>query len=150
MAAEQHDAGFAELVEAAAKNRADDVAVEALLREAGDRQRGQGTPTHRVDVADRIGRRDLAIDVRVVDDGREEVDRLHQCRAALPPVHTRIVRRPEVDEDAVVSLRWDGAQHLSELAGGEFARSTGAGHHLREPFGHNKSESRQPRSVSRS
>jgi hypothetical protein len=33
-------------------------------------------------------------------------------------------------------LSWDGAQHLSELAGGEFARSTGAGDHLRQTLGH--------------
>jgi hypothetical protein len=33
-------------------------------------------------------------------------------------------------------LSWDNAQHLSELAGGEFARSTGAGDHLRQTLGH--------------
>src|SRR5207247_719208 len=33
-------------------------------------------------------------------------------------------------------LRGYGAQHLSELASGEFARSTGAGDHLRQTLGH--------------
>jgi hypothetical protein len=33
-------------------------------------------------------------------------------------------------------LRGDGTQHLSELASGEFARSTGAGDHLRQTLGH--------------
>jgi hypothetical protein len=33
-------------------------------------------------------------------------------------------------------LRGDVTQHLSELASGEFARSTGAGDHLRQTLGH--------------
>src|SRR5439155_20299886 len=79
---------------------------------------------------------DLAVTVRFTDDGWEEVDRLNQRRSALPSVHTRIVRGPEVDQNSVVSLGGDGAQHLSELACGEFARSTGAGDHLCETFHH--------------
>ena len=78
----------------------------------------------------RVGRGDLAVDERVVDDRREEIDGLHERRPALPPVHTRIVRGPEVDQDPRVGLRWKVAQHLSELASGEFARSTGAGDQL--------------------
>jgi hypothetical protein len=61
---------------------------------------------------------------------------LHERWPALPPVHTRIIRGPEVDEDAVVYLRGDVTQHLSELACGEFARSTGAGHHLGQTLHH--------------
>ena len=80
----------------------------------------------------RVGGGDLAVDVRVVDDRREEIDGLHERRSALPPIHTRIVRGPEVDQDTVVGLRGDVTQHLSELACGEFARSTGAGDHLRQ------------------
>ena len=91
-----------------------------------------GRAAHRIDVAQRIRGRDLAVDVRVVDDRREEVDSLHQRRPAIPPVHTRIVRGPEVDEDTVVLRDRNGTQHLSELACGEFARSTGAGDHLRQ------------------
>jgi hypothetical protein len=45
---------------------------------------------------------------------------------------------PEVDENPFIGGRGDGAQHLSELASGEFARSTGAGNHLRETLGHSQ------------
>jgi hypothetical protein len=41
---------------------------------------------------------------------------------------------PEVDQDPGVSLRRKIAQDLSELAWGEFARSTRAAHHLGEPL----------------
>ena len=102
------------------------------LRKPGNRERRQRTAAHRVHVAQRIRRRDLAVGEGVVDDRREEVDGLNERRTALPPVHTRIVRGPEVDEDTVVSRDRDGAQHLSELACGEFARSTGAGDHVRQ------------------
>src|SRR6185436_10320108 len=99
-------------------------------------QRRQRATTHRVHIAECVCGGDLAVDVRIVDDGREEIDRLHQRWSALPPVHTRIVRGPEIDKDPVVGGHRYGAQHLSELARGEFARSTGAGDHLRETLGH--------------
>jgi hypothetical protein len=57
---------------------------------------------------------------------------LDERRPRIPSVHTRIVRSPEVDEDTVIRGDRDGAQDLSELAGGEFARSTGAGNHMRQ------------------
>src|SRR5204862_6332084 len=105
-------------------NAGDDLALESFLRKPGNRERRQGPAAHRIDVAQRVGGRDLAVDERVVHDRREEVDRLYQRRPTVPPVHTRIVRSPEVDEDTVVMRDRNGAQHLSELAGGESARST--------------------------
>ena len=68
--------------------------------------------------------------IRVVDDRREEIHRLHERRTTLPRVHTCIVRSPVVDQDAWIGLGWYAAQDLSELASGEFARSTGAGDHF--------------------
>jgi hypothetical protein len=41
---------------------------------------------------------------------------------------------PEIDQDPGVSLRRKMAQDLSELAWGEFARSTCATHHFGEPL----------------
>ena len=108
------------------------VGVEPVFGKAGDRQRRQWPPAHRVDVAQRVRRRDLPVDVGVVDDRREEVHRLHQRRPRLPRVHTGIVSGPEVHQDARVGLRRNVAQHVSELAGGEFARSTSAAHQLGE------------------
>ena len=92
-----------------------------------------GTAAHRIHVAQRIRRGDLAVDIRVVDDRREEIHRLHQRRTTLPRVHTGIVRSPVVDQDAWISLGWYAAQDLSELAGSEFARSTGAADHFGQP-----------------
>ena len=118
----------------AAENSRDHVSLEALVRERRNRKRRERAAAHGVDVAQRVGCGDLAVDERVVDDRREEIDRLHDRRAVIPPVHTGIVRIPEVHQNPWVSLRRDVAQHLSELASGEFARSTGAAHHLSEPL----------------
>ena len=52
----------------------------------------------------------------------------------IEPVHTRIVRGPEVDQDTVVGGRGNVTQHLSELASGEFARSTCAADHFGQPL----------------
>ena len=115
MTAEERDTGLAQLVEAALKHGADDVALESVFGKARNRQRRERPASHRVDIADRISGGNLAVDVRVVDDWREEVDGLDQGRAAVPPVHTRIVRGPEIDEDPVVSMCTDGAQHLTSM-----------------------------------
>jgi hypothetical protein len=136
MAAEQRHASLAQLVEAALEDCANRLVLQSLLRKSRDRQRRQRPAAHRVNVAECVCRGDLAIDIWIVDDWREEIDRLHQRRSALPPVHTRIIRGPEIDKDPVVSVYWYGAQHLSELARGEFTRSTGAGDHLRQTLGH--------------
>src|SRR5258705_7695639 len=134
--AEQRDPRLAEFVEAAAENGADRFRFEAFFRKCCDRQRRQRPAAHRIDVADGIGGGDLAVAVWVVDNRREKIDGLDERRAALPPVHTRIVRGPEVDQDTVVGGRGNVTQHLSELACGEFARSTSAGNHLRQTHGH--------------
>src|SRR5262249_53504677 len=137
--AEERNAGLAQLVVPALKNRGDRRAVEIVFGKAGDRERRERPGAHRVHVTHRVGRGNLAVDVRVVDDRGEEVNGLYERRSPLPLVHTRIVRGPEVDEDPVVSVEGNGAQHLSELARGEFARSTGAGDHLGQSFRHNRS-----------
>ena len=134
--AEQRHSGLAQLVEAAAKNRGDGPRLESILRKCRDRKRRERTSAHRIDVADRVRGGDLAVGVRVVHDRREKIDRLHQRRSAFPREHTRIVRRPEVDKDTGIKRRRDVTQHLSELASGEFARSTGAGRHLSQTLRH--------------
>src|SRR5437588_1654058 len=49
-----------------------------ILREANQRKRGERTPAHGIDVAERIDRSDLAEGVRVINDGGEEIHGLYQ------------------------------------------------------------------------
>ena len=105
MPAEKRDAGFAEFVVPTLEDGGDDVDVESLFGKARNRERRERPPAHRIDIAQRIGRGDLAIDIRVVDDRRKEINRLHKRRATLPRVHTCIVCGPEIDQDSRVVLR---------------------------------------------
>ena len=68
--------------------------------------------------------------VGVVDDGREEVDRLHEGGLLVEPEDARVVSRAVVDEDARIVLLRQGTQDLGELARTELARSTGAANAL--------------------
>ena len=80
VAAEQRHARLAQGVHAAAEDRANGVGVEGVFGKGRNRERREGTSAHGVDVAQRIGGRNLPVEIGVVDDGREEVDRLHQRR----------------------------------------------------------------------
>ena len=62
-----------------------------LHRERDDRQREDRAPAHRVDVGERVGRRDPAEEARIVHDRREEVDRLDDRLAAAQPVDRGVV-----------------------------------------------------------
>ena len=66
------------LVEAAAQDLGEHVVAE-LRRPGHEVHRRQRPGAHGVHVRQRVGRGDRAEQVRVVDDGREEVDRLHQA-----------------------------------------------------------------------
>ena len=73
VAADGDRARLGDLLGAAAHHLADDLGAHR----AGEREqvhRGERAAAHRVDVGERVGRGDPAEVVRVVDDGREEVD----------------------------------------------------------------------------
>ncbi len=78
--------GLVRLLGAAREDLAEDVPVPAFAREADHAERVEGLAAHGVDVADGVGRGDGAVVARVVDDGREEVDRGDQC-ARLVQAH---------------------------------------------------------------
>ena len=105
MATEQGDVGLTELIQPTPENRLHNVTTRPGLGKAGDGERRQGPSAHGIDIAQRIRRRDLPVKVGVVDDRSEEVDGLDECRAPVPPVHTRIVAGPEVDQNPPIVRR---------------------------------------------
>ena len=133
VAAEERRAGLGEFVEASFEDCREDRTI-GILGKRGDRERGERAPAHRVNVAHRIGGRDLPIHERIVDDGREEVDRLHERPLAVENVHTRIVGSPVIDQDPWVVRHGQITQDLGELASRELARSTRAGSVIGESF----------------
>ena len=101
-----------------AGSRASTSRAEPLEREADEVQRGDRPAAHRVDVGQRVGRGDPAEVVRVVDDRREEVDRLHEREVVAQPVDAGVVGRGRADEQS-------GSSRCAEARGRSASRSRG-------------------------
>ena len=80
-----------------------DLEIELVVGEAGQVERGDRHAAHGVDVAERVGRRDLAVDEGVVHDRREKVDRLHDGEVRRQPVNARVIVRLGADEQVRVA-----------------------------------------------
>ena len=111
----------------AAKQDASENLLGQVLREADDVQREEGDPAHCVDVAERVHHGDRAEIVGVVDDRREEVDRLNHGQVVRQAVDGSVVARVEPDEQVIVLHMGEVAQDLAEVLRAELPRSTRAG-----------------------
>ena len=76
VAADDRAVRFFHFVEAAADNLLEDCGV-TFFRKADDGKRGDGFATHGINIAERIGRRDLPKSEWIVDDGCEKIHGLH-------------------------------------------------------------------------
>ena len=61
-------------------------------------------PAHRIDVAERVGRRNLSEDVGIVNDGREEIDRLDERQLRRQLIHAGVVGGVEADQNIGIVL----------------------------------------------
>src|SRR5262249_32050465 len=82
---------------------------------------------HGVDVAERVGGGDLAVDVGVIDDGREEIDGLNERNVLRQLEDAGVVVRFGADKQVGITDFRQGAQNLREARGGQFPCSAGAG-----------------------
>ncbi len=98
VAAGDRDAGGAADAGAAVEDAPDGRRRQHLHRHADDGQGHDRLAAHRVDVADRVGRRDAAEVVRVVDDRHEEVGRRDQRRALVDLVDRGVVGGLDADQ----------------------------------------------------
>ena len=89
------------------ENPCDHVRAE-LPREGCNIQRGKGSPTHGVNIAQGICHRDLAVIERVVDNRCEEVEREYESDAFVYPVDGRVISGFESDQHVRISdgRRW--------------------------------------------
>ncbi len=76
VAADDHGAAFHDFVGAAFENLAENFDIHLAFGKADDVHAGLGLAAHGVDVAQRIGRGDLAESIGVIDDGREKIHRV--------------------------------------------------------------------------
>ena len=113
------------------------MAASRIDRHAEDVERDRHLGAHRVDVAERIGRGDLAVGVGVVHDRCEEVDGEHHRAVVADPIHRRIVRHIEADQEVLVggdAVR-QSADHGVEVARTDLGRASGEVGQLRQARG---------------
>ena len=80
-----------------------------------------GVAAHRVDVGERVGRGDPAEVIRVVDDRREEVDRLHERELVGELEHRGVVGGGGADEQPLVGGRAQLPDDREQRRGGKLA-----------------------------
>ena len=106
-----------------AEQHAPEHLLRQVLGEADDVERKEWGAPHGVDVAEGVHRCNGAEVVRVVDDRREEVDRLHDGDVVRQSVDGRVVARVESHEQVIVLHVREVAQDLAEVLGAELPRS---------------------------
>ena len=96
MASDHGAPGLDHLRQTAGENALQEVEI-GFIGKADEGQRGQRLSTHGVDVAERVGRSDLAEGVGIVHDGREKIHGLHERRVGREQIHAGVVGVIEAD-----------------------------------------------------
>ncbi len=77
-----------------------------FFRETNQGQRRNGPATHRIHIAQRIGRGNLSKGKRIINDRREKIDGLHQRQSVAQQIHPCIVVGVEANEYVWISRQW--------------------------------------------
>ena len=92
------------------------------------RKRGDRLAAHGIDIAQRVGGGDGAKGVRIVDNGREEIDGLHQSELRRQLVHAGIVGGVKPYQHILIRPAGHRCQNLVQQLWTKLARSTGSLH----------------------
>ena len=117
-----HRSGFLHFICAALEDAAQDIQVEVVWK-AREIQCEERLASHRVDVAQSVGSRNLAEGVGIVYDRREEVSRADNGLIITHAIDSSIIGCGQTHQEIAIGLCRKGAQYLRELGGAEFACS---------------------------
>ena len=131
--ADDHHARLLRLGEAAAQDVGQDLQGDAALREARDVERRLRLAPHGVDIGEGVGGRDRAELEGVVDDGREEVHRLHERQVGRDAEHPGVVGGRGADQQIRVHHRRERAEDLRQVRRTQLAGSTRRARPRRQP-----------------
>ncbi len=112
MTADDRDPGLRHLRSPAGHDLFQQAGVQLLAWKRGDAKREERPRAHRVDVAESVGRRNRAELRRVVDDGREEIDRRDEGAVGRDSIDRRIVAAGRGDQHVGVDDRGQSPQYL--------------------------------------
>ena len=99
VAAEQDAFRFLDLFRAATQDLVHRLERHNIGRHAHDVQRCKRSPAHGINVGQRVGRGDLAVPMRIVDDRREEIRGLHERAIAVNAIHPGVVPGGRADQE---------------------------------------------------
>ena len=106
VAADDHRAALFDLIGAAFEDLAEDGDIHLALGKADDVHAGLGLAAHGVNIAQRVGRGNLAEEIGIVDDGREEVHRVDDRQVGAQTIHPGVVGGFGADQHVgIVELR---------------------------------------------
>ena len=105
-----------------------------LLGERRDREREQRCAAHREHVVECVRRGDRAVVGRVVDDGREEVEREDQRALVVEPVDGGVVRGRESDEQVLGRNRNEALEQFLQPCRGVLRGAAAAARQVRELY----------------
>src|SRR5581483_2357967 len=131
--ADQHRPRLRYLFRAAAQYLRQLVRIALLDGEAEDVHDRDRPAAHRVDIRERVGRRDLPVEIRVIHDGRKEVHRLNEGEVVREAIDARVIAGRQPDEQVGICGYFQVAQNLRELGRPNLAGSPGAAHQMRQP-----------------
>ena len=127
--AQNHAAGFVDLLRTALQDLFEviEIAIRGIRQQ---RKRGDRLAAHGVDIAQRIGRGDGAERVRIVDNGGEKIDGLHQGELRRQLVHAGIVGRVKPYQHVFIRDARNRGEHPVQNLWTQLRRST-RGFHVR-------------------
>src|SRR5207245_1957726 len=96
-------------------------------------ERRHRPPAHRVHVGQRIGRRHLTIQERIVDDRRDEIGGHDDAEIGTQLIHARVVPGLDADQDFGPVLCCQARHHLGKVRRTDLGGSTARGRELRDP-----------------
>ena len=110
MAADDRATGLVHFRQAAAEDLFENNGI-ATIGESDNREGGNGTAAHGVNVTEGVGGGDLAEGERIVGDGREEIDGLHEREIVRESIHPCVVAGIKTNEQIGIIRPRQTAKH---------------------------------------
>ena len=114
---------FRDFAERAFDDPVQDGLIQFLAWKSEQVQARERAPAHRVDIAERVGRRDLAKRERVIDRWRDDVSGDDDGQIFGDPVHTRIIAGVEPDQQVRIVHLWQFREQFSQSDRTDLGRS---------------------------
>ena len=124
VAADHNRAGLLDPLRPAFHDLAEDLDIHLALGKGDDVQRRFGLCSHRIDIAQRIGRGDLAEDVGVIHNGGEKINRIDDGQIRPKTIHSCVVGGLSPDNDIRMIKLGKAVQHLHQVGRAELGGST--------------------------